>query len=280
MAVGAAAVWGLWWIPIRVLESLGLSGALGGVAMSAGATLACLAWVLFKGKLHLSPRAFLGACLAGAAVSSYSAAINHSDVVRVVLLFYLAPAWSKLIEWGVLGMAWRWTSSVALVSAGVGAYLVLGGNLGGLTLNFGDMLALFSGLAWAMGAAFVFTDGKSDAMGLTLGTCGAAMVLGGLLFFLEPASAEVAINAAATLLGMAIGLAYMLPVMLITLWSAQRLPPALMSFLLTAEILAGVVSGVLLLSEPFTLWQAIGAGLIIFGAVSEVLPALMARERR
>ncbi|MEX0339111.1 MAG: EamA family transporter [Arenibacterium sp.] len=72
----------------------------------------------------------------------------------------------------------------------------------------------------------------------------------------------------------------MLPVMFITLWSAQRLPPALLSFLLTAEILSGVISGVLLLNEPFTLWQAVGAALIIFGAVSEVLPALMARAGR
>lgn len=280
MAVAAAAVWGLWWIPIRWLETLGLSGALGGIAMAAGATLACVLWILFKGGATLSPRALLGACLTGAAVSSYSASINHSDVVRVVLLFYLAPAWSKIIEWSLFGMPWRWSSSVALVSAGLGAYLVLGGNLGELSLNFGDTLALLSGLCWAMGAALVFADGKSDAVGLTLGTSGFAMLVGGLLFLVEPSSAQMAVNTSAVTAGMAIGLVYMLPVMLITLWSAQRLPPALMSFLLTAEILAGVISGVALLNEPFTALQALGAGLIIFGAVSEVLPALAARQAR
>ncbi|MEX0337791.1 MAG: EamA family transporter, partial [Arenibacterium sp.] len=184
MAVAAAAVWGLWWIPIRWLEALGLSGALGGVAMSGGATLSCLVWVLAKGGAQLSPRALFGACFVGMAVSSYSASINHSDVVRVVLLFYLAPAWSKLIEWAIFGMPWRWTSSVALGCAGIGAYLVLGGNLGGLALNFGDVLALLSGIAWALGAALIFSDGKSDAMGLTLGTSGFAMLMGGLLFVL------------------------------------------------------------------------------------------------
>lgn len=279
LAMIAAAVWGLWWIPIRWLETQGLPGALGGAVMSGGAALGCLCWMLFRGGVYLSPRAVLGACLAGAAVASYSSAINHSDVVRVVLLFYLAPAWSKLIEWGVFGMAWRWTSSVALIAAGVGAYLVLGGNVGGLAMNFGDMLALGSGLAWALGAALVFSDGRSDPVGLTFGTCGFAALCGALLFLVEPVAGDMGLGLVPVFQGIGIGLVYVLPVMLITLWSAQRLAPALLSFLLTAEILAGVLSGVLLLQEPFSALQGLGAVLIVFGAVAEILPAVLARRR-
>jgi drug/metabolite transporter (DMT)-like permease len=58
-------------------------------------------------------------------------------------------------------------------------------------------------------------------------------------------------------------------VLLVTLWAAQRLAPAAMSFLLTAEIVAGVVSGAVLLAEPFGWPEAAGAGLIILGALVE-----------
>ena len=62
-----------------------------------------------------------------------------------------------------------------------------------------------------------------------------------------------------------------------TLWSAQRLAPAVLSFLLTAEILSGVITGALFLDEPFGLLQIIGAVLIIAAALSEVVPRLRAQ---
>ena len=108
--------------------------------------------------------------MVGVAVSTYSTALNYTDVVRAVLLFYLAPVWSKLIEWAVLKLPWHWTSSVALVAALMGAYLVLGGEISLAALNFGDMLALVSGVAWAAGASLIFAGGKPSALSLTVVT--------------------------------------------------------------------------------------------------------------
>ena len=76
--------------------------------------------------------------------------------------------------------------------------------------------------------------------------------------------------------GLGAGALYVLPIMVLTLWSAQRLPPATITFLLTAEILTGVISGAVLLDEPFGWMQAAGALLIVLAAVSEVLAGLRA----
>ena len=75
-------------------------------------------------------------------------------------------------------------------------------------------------------------------------------------------------------LSLAVGAIYLLPVLGITMWSAQRLPPGLLSFLFTLEIVAGVVSGALLLDEPFGLYRLSGGVLIIGAALIEAIAAL------
>lgn len=277
LAFISALLWGVWWIPVRYLDGLGMSGAWGSVTMNFGAFLAATLWLLIRGvPFRIGPRGVAGAALVGVAVTFYSVAFTMTDVVRVVLLFYLAPAWSKLIEWGVMGQRWGWPSTAAVLLSLFGAFLVLGGDLSVEGFGLGDMLALISGIAWAGGAALIFTSVRMNVMSLTLVTALAASVLGLVFIAL---SGTVALAASGTWAdrgtGAVVGLIYVLPVLLLTLWSAQRLSPAVVSFLLTAEILSGVVSGALLLDEPFGWMQAAGAVFILSAAAVEVIPTLL-----
>jgi len=272
LATMSALLWGLWWIPIRYLAEFGIHDLWGGLLMSAVIIppLLLVLW-LRPASAPLSGKALLGAACVGAAVTTYSTAVNLSDVVRVILLFYLAPAWSKLIETWFLGIKWQRASSIALVLSLSGGVMVLGGGISVKGLNLGDLLALLSGLCWAIGAALIFSGGKADAIKLTLTTALSACVIGilGAMAF----SAMLAVDDIANALpSVAIGgLIYVLPILLVTMWSAQILPPALLSFLLTAEILSGVLSGVILLSAPFAGFQAVGAMFIIAGAAVELV---------
>ncbi len=277
LATFAATIWGLWWVPIRWLEAQGLPGAMGGIAMNGGAFLAGLIWMFARGTpLLLGGHALLGTALAGAAVGSYSVALVHGDVVRVVLLFYLAPAWSKIIEWAILGMPWRWTSSVALVAAFTGAVLVLGGRVSLADLSAGDLIAVVSGLLWACGAALVFTAPESAPAALTVTTALAATLIGVPFAIADGAALPPIVPVAA---GLGAGVVYVLPILGLTLWSARLLPPATLTLLLTAEIVGGVVSGALFLDEPFGPLQAAGAALIVLAALSELLPRLRPSTR-
>jgi len=56
-----------------------------------------------------------------------------------------------------------------------------------------------------------------------------------------------------------------------TMWGAFRLPPMVMTYLLSVEILSGVLSSALLLGEPFGLFEAAGAALITAAVLTEVV---------
>ncbi len=272
LATLAALLWGVWWIPIRYLESLGLHGAWPGLVMNLGAFLPALAWVLIRGGvLRLDGQAVAGAAFIGLAVTTYSTALNHTDVVRAILLFYLAPVWSKILERTFLGMPWRWTSTVALVAALSGAYLVLGGRVRLDALNFGDVLALVSGVAWAGGAALTFSGRSANTISMVTVTA-LFSVLIAVPFALASGMAESGRDLGlAVTAGIGGGMIYVLPTMILTLWSARRLAPATLTFLLTAEIVSGVVSSAVLLDEPFGVMQMTGTVLIVFAAMGEIL---------
>ncbi len=179
LAFLAAAMWGIWWIPIRYLETLGMDGAWGSVSMNVGAALIAVLWMILRRiPFQIGLRGVMGAVLVGVAVSTYSVAITMADVVRVILLFYLAPGWGKIIEWAFMGRGWHWTSSLTIGASLLGAWLVLGGVLSLSGLGMGDALAVLSGMAWAGGAALIFTGGRADAAALSMVTCVCATVIG------------------------------------------------------------------------------------------------------
>lgn len=273
----SAMMWGLWWIPVRWIESMGLSGAQAGILCNLGAVIAIGGYMIVA-RVHprIGARTVMGAALIGMAFAAYSVAFTLSDVVRVILLFYLAPAWSKIIEWAFMGQRWRATSSLTLALSLGGAYLVIGGDISLTSINLGDALALLSGVAWAVGAALVFTGPKSTTSALTLATVVWAMLLSLAFAWGMGEAMPTATSLPALGKSLAVGAIYLLPVLGVTLWSAQRLPPSLLSFLFTLEIVAGVLSGALLLDEPFGLYRLSGGVLIVAAALIEAVIGLRA----
>ena len=262
----SAIMWGLWWIPIRWIESMGLSGAQAGVICNLGAMIAVAAYMVMR---RVSPRitlrVALGAGLIALSFSFYSIALTFSDVVRVILLFYLAPAWSKIIEWAFLRQPWRASSSLTLVLSLLGAYLVLGGDLSLAALNIGDVMALIAGVSWAIGATLIFTGAAPRTPALTLATVAWAALQSLIFALVMDEAIGVVADPGVIAIALVLGALYLVPLLGLTLWSATRLPPALLSFLFTLEIVSGVVSGALLLDEPFGVTRAAG-GMLIFGA--------------
>lgn len=273
LAFASALLWGLWWIPVRALETAGLNGAWAGTAMFAGAIPALV--ILFltsKRPFTLEPRVILSGVMVGGAMMLYSVAVTETTVVRAILLFYLAPAWAITLECLFLGRKFRPINAAAFALAAIGIALIFRGDISVANWSFGDVLALLSGICWAIGSTLVFSGKDVGARTIALFGCTGALTIGLLMLALTGASVPAPSNPTNTagLLTLS-GTLYIAPVLIATLWSARRLNPTTLSFLLTGEIISGVASSAAFLNEPFGWPEAVGSCVIISAALVDII---------
>jgi len=207
----------------------------------------------------------------------HSACLFSADVVRSVLLFCLTPVWSPLLGLAFLGERVTTTRLIAIGLGLAGLLVVLGG---GATLpvpqNFGDWLALTSGMAWALG-----TLGLYKSRGISVSGQLFSFLLGGLVVALLAASLmpdlapnNIAASEAAQLaVFVVLAAVYVLPMTWLTVWPATLLSPARVGLLLMSEVVVGLVSAALLANEPFGWREVMGAVLIVGAAVVELTGA-------
>lgn len=149
----SAALWGMSWWPMQQLAAAGVQGpamaliTYGAVGL-AGLPLLWHQRALWRDKVGLL---LLIAALGGWAAASFVMTLTQGDVVREMLLFYLAPAWSVLGGRAVLGERIGLRRGLALVLALIGAFLVIraGGPIGSGAITTADWLALSSGVTFA-----------------------------------------------------------------------------------------------------------------------------------
>jgi drug/metabolite transporter (DMT)-like permease len=150
-----AFVWGVSWWPFRALQDQGLHPLW---------STALIFLAAFPGFLLLRPRAlaemlrtpalWLLAVSAGMTNVGFNWAVTIGDVVRVVLLFYLMPAWSLLLAWPLLGERPTVAGVLRLLLALAGVAIVL--DTSGSGLPWPGALAEWLGLAG--GFSFAVTN--------------------------------------------------------------------------------------------------------------------------
>jgi len=151
-----AFVWGVSWWPFRVLHGAGLHPLWATALMYALAL--CLLLALRPGVLRTvrqHPGLWLLALASGLTNVGFNWAVTVGDVVRVVLVFYLMPAWSVLLAWRLLGEVPTPLALLRLALAFAGVVLVVlppGMPLARLAegLSGADLLALGGGFAFAL----------------------------------------------------------------------------------------------------------------------------------
>src|SRR5262245_44401033 len=147
------AVWGVYWLPLRYLEGIGLSGSWATAAFFIVAIPAALLLaVLARHEIRTQLRTFLWlAVFNGLVFNLYSNAYTLTTVFNVLFLFYLSPIWSILI-------ARFWFKErasavrIGCVVAGLAGLVTMLSGDGGWPLprNLGDWMALASGVLWAL----------------------------------------------------------------------------------------------------------------------------------
>ena len=153
-----AFIWGVSWWPFRELQGLGLHPL-----WSTALVYALIFALLLTRFAHLLPHFARHPGLWALAIASgftnvgFNWAVTVGDVVRVVLLFYLRPAWSVLVAWLLLGEKPTAGSLLRLVLAMAGVLVVLKTpeSPWPIPSSLPDWLALAGGLSFALTNAYL-----------------------------------------------------------------------------------------------------------------------------
>jgi drug/metabolite transporter (DMT)-like permease len=276
LAIGGL-FWGLYWVPLRVLSDLGMGGAWPGAFVFFGAAILLTPLIWHRRAGLRSNWWALVSCglLTGAAFSLFSTAIILTDVVRAILLFYLTPVWSTLL--GLVYLGERLTPArIGALALGITGMLIMLGLGAGWPVprSLGDILALASGMVWAVGSLRLYQARHISVVEQVI-----AFVTGGLVIAL----ATVAIGGAvlnpiggapvfgAAIWPLAIISLFVVPTLFLTVWPATVLPPARVGLILMTEIIAGVISAALFAGEVFGWREAVGSLMIVSAGLVEVL---------
>lgn len=274
----ASTAWGLFWLPLRAFERQGIAPGWTTLFQFLAPLIVLLplaCWRRYK-RQPTGIRQLRSGVFIGLAIALYLESLLLTDVARALILFYAMPAWGTLLEIGVMGRSpTRWRILSLLLSVG-GLLIILGINAASLTINLGDVLALLSGMVFAVGALQVrqSPETASDFEQLFAfffyGSL-AALALSQLPFaeLGERPSLSQVITLVPWLLLIAIG--FLIPVMWGVYWGSRRVDPGRLGILLQIEAVVGIGSAALLAGEPFGWQQLIGGVLVICAGLTEVI---------
>ena len=152
--LSGALVWGLMWYPYRALNNMGVGGELSTLLSN---SMAMILGLLFLGPIwrELKVAGWLSIVLmasAGWTNLGYVLATLDGEVMRVLLLFYLAPLWTVIFSrWLLSEKLNHYGYAIIALSLG-GAFVMLWDMRHGLPLpqNQAEWIALSAGISFAL----------------------------------------------------------------------------------------------------------------------------------
>lgn len=264
-----ATLWGVLWYPLRLLEAEGLSGLWSTLVIYL-TTLLTAPYLLHRtgGAWRGEWRWLLALALAsGWCNVAFILAVLDGVVVRVLLLFYLAPLWAVLLGHWMLGERITPTAVLVLGLALSGAAVMLWDPVSGLPWprEASDWLALSSGLAFALNNVLVRRmHGVPIGVKTTFAWLGVVTIaVAGLAF---TATGIPAVPGAAWLGAIALGLFGMTLMTLSVQYGVTHLPIQRSSVILLFELVAGSASAYWLAGEALHGAEWLGGALIVAAA--------------
>jgi drug/metabolite transporter (DMT)-like permease len=266
-----ALFWGMLWWPLKLLKEIGIFGNVVQVFAYGISGLLLLPFALRSIKQWRDQYRLLLiiALMGGWANASLVTALTEGSVVRVMLLFFLAPVWTILAARIFLGEALSRLRFISLALALSGLVTTLGGpELFSAPLSVIDLLALSSGLTFAFNNVAVrIGHHLTDSARATAMIGGCALIA---LAFLTFSSKEMPNLETHQVMSMLMfGLLWILPGTLMTFYGVARMDAGRSAILLLGELVIAVLSAILIGSEHLSWREAVGGTLILSAAVIE-----------
>lgn len=264
-----AAMWGMVWYPLRLLEQNGLAG-LWSTLISYGAA-------LFVGVLWMSRRTWrrpdrtwvlvLMLLAVGWCNVSFVLAVLEGTVVRVLLLFYLSPLWALLLGWMILDEKPASSAGIVFVLALLGALIMLWDEQIGMPWprDRADWLAVSSGFAFSFANVMVRKMGEVDLSVKSVASWLGVVIVAAVWILLVSSPLP---DVTATTLGGAVLLGWFgFVIMTVTVvYGVTHMPVHRSAVILLFELVVGAVSSLLLTDEQIQNREWIGGAMILVSA--------------
>lgn len=267
----SAVMWGVTWWPLKQFGAEGLSGPLISLASYGLVGLVGIPFLLrerhvWRGQIGLL---LLLALFGGWANASFVRALMIGDVVRVMLLFYLAPVWSVIGGRIFLHETVTMRRKLAVLISIFGAFLVIGGtNAFATPLSIADFLALSAGLSFAANnlvtraAHTIPMVSKTFAVFIGCGIVSALMVW-------QQSAAQPDWSPTLVVTLIAFGFGWLGLATFTTQYGFTHMETGRAGIILIVELLAAVISAVIVGGEQLLPREWVGGTLIASAAVIE-----------
>ena len=260
--LSGAVVWGLIWHPYRVLEGMGVSPALGAILTYSVAFLLGFP-VLKPGRFKPNGILLWIALTAGGCNLGYVLATVHGEVMRVLLLFYLAPLWTVLLARVLLNEKVGPGGTAVIGLSFAGAVVMLWRPSLGLPLpqNGAEWIGLASGFLFAATNVLIR---KADDLPIEIKSMAvfAGVIVVGLMTLPFEAAAVVLPPPSGWLLIGVIGLV-LLVINFVVQYGLTHTPASRAIVILLFELVVAAFSSWLLAGEAMSLKEWIGGAMIV-----------------
>ena len=266
--LSGALVWGLIWYPYRALQDIGVSGAMATfityiLAMLCGTFMLPRVW---RERSSFGWWALLLVFSAGWANFGYVLGMLHGEVMRVLLLFYLAPVWTILFSFWLLGERLNRYGYFVIALSLCGAMVMLWEPDLGVPLpqNLSEWLGLSAGMGFALSnvtsrrAVHLSVEAKSFSLWL-----GTAVLTLPFLLWQGGMVDQVSVISTQSWLVLALMGLVLCSISFAVQYGVTHLPANRAVVLFQFELVVAAISSYFLANEVMELRDWVGAALII-----------------
>ena len=279
----SGVAWGLFWIPLRGMDSAGVTDAWATVLFYAMPLVLFSPWI-FKNWRRIARCGwslhFIGIAT-GVSLAFYSNALLYTEVVRGLVLYYTTPVWSLLLARIVLGETITTARILAIMFGLAGLLVMFGVDVGfPWPKNIGDWMALIGAMGWAVAAVLLRKDDGSRSMEI----CSVYFfygVIAAIVLAISPMAGEIEFPDWSDIVDV---LPWTIPVAIIVIpgayaafWGAPHLNPGVVGLLFMTEISVGGITAAIWANEPFGVRELTGIALITIAGLIEFIYAPIRR---
>jgi drug/metabolite transporter (DMT)-like permease len=270
--LAGAATWGVVWYPYRLLAQAGVDGiwstvATYGIALAAG----LIAFPRAAASLRrISPLAVLMGLAVGWSNLAYVLGVLEGEVMRVLLLFYLAPLWTVPLARLILGERLDCAGLGVMALAFAGAMIMLWRPEAGVPWpsSRAEWLGLAAGILFALGNVLVRRIQDLGDAAKSIVICAGVTIAGLVHLPQSPVSAHQAFGAIVANAGWVVGVGGALFGMSLALqYGLSRLPANRAIVILLFELVVAAIAAYLLAGETMGVRDWVGGLLIVAASI-------------